>query len=122
MVPNFPALGSGGMPPMHPTILMSGCKKKSNFEKVSIDMNLMIDTPNTHLSGSKVETNVLNVLLMGGVINILSQREVLEEESLEDLVVRQSDTIEEHQQKPLPLTMNLVANIGINTRLGRIDS
>ena len=92
--------------------------KKSNFEKVELDLKLMVDTHKKLISGSQVDPNVVNTLLLGGVVNILSHSEAIDDieesvkclkredctnkakiEYLENWVINQDKTIEELNKK-----------------------
>ena len=100
-------------------------KKKSNFDKVQLDMELMIDTHKKLANGSKVESKVVNELLIAGVLNILSQSEAFEDleaqvktltnedrtnkakiESLENWVMKQDDAIKKLDEKLTRLDEN----------------
>ena len=100
-------------------------KKKSNFDKVQFDMKLMVDTHRKLANGTKVESKVVNELLIGGVLNILSQSEAFEDleaqvkaltnedrsnkariESLENWVMKQDDAIKKLDEKLFRLDEN----------------
>ena len=51
-------------------------RKKPNFEKVEIDLKLMLET---HQKLQQVDPVTLNVLVLGGVLNILCESETLEQ-------------------------------------------
>ena len=53
-------------------------KKIFNFEKVDIDLDMMIETHKKLINGSHVESKTINTLLLGGVVNILHQTEAFE--------------------------------------------
>ena len=58
---------------------ISDCQKKIfNFEKVDIDLDMMIETHKKLINGSHVESKTMNTLLLGGVVNILHQTEAFE--------------------------------------------
>ena len=93
-------------------------KKKTHFEKVNVDLNLMIASHKKLEQGISVDPGTLNVLMLGGIVNILCQSEALEQmeenvknlekenttnkvkiEYLESWVVKQHDLIEDLNQK-----------------------
>jgi len=93
-------------------------KKKKQFEKVNVDLNLMITTHKKLEQGVKVDPGTLNVLMLGGIVNILCQSEALEQmeekvkileqenttnkvkmEYLESWVVKQHEVIEDLNKK-----------------------
>lgn len=99
--------------------------KKSNFEKVELDLKLMVDTHKKLLSGSQVDPEVVNTLLLGGVVNILIHSEAIDDieekvrdlqredctnkakiEYLENWVIKQNNTLEELSEKITRLDEN----------------
>ena len=54
-------------------------KKKSNFEKVDIDVKRMITIHTQLINGSPIDPDTVNALLLGGIVNILSQSEAFED-------------------------------------------
>ena len=64
--------------------------KKRKFEKVELDLNMMIDIHKKLVNGSQIEPKTVNTLLLSGIINILNQSE-----AFEDLEARSKDL--EHQ-------------------------
>jgi len=97
---------------------LEASRKKGNFKKVDIDFKLMLDTHKKLENGIRVDPMTLNVLVLGGVVNILCQSEALEQmedkmktleqenitnkikmENLENWIVKQHDLIEELNQK-----------------------
>ena len=93
---------------------LEASRKKPNFDKVELDLKLMIDTHKKLVEGCKVDSTVVNVLIMGGIVNILSQSEEIDDlekrlkvlecddqsnklkiEYLENWVLKQNDIIED---------------------------
>ena len=54
-------------------------KKQKSFHKVELDLKLLMDTHSQLVNGKKVETNIVNTLLLGGIVNILCQSEQLDD-------------------------------------------
>ena len=52
--------------------------KDKHFEKVALDMKTMVDTHKKLVKGEPVEQKALSELLLGGIINILSQSETVD--------------------------------------------
>ena len=50
-------------------------EKPTSFQKVELDLKLLIDTHSKLVSGKLVEPQIVNTLLLGGILNILSQSE-----------------------------------------------
>ena len=97
---------------------LEASRKKGNFRKVEIDFQLMLETHKKLENGIRVDPVALNVLVLGGVVNILCQSEALEQmqekmktleqenitnkvkmEHLENWIVKQNDLIEDLNQK-----------------------
>ena len=108
------------------------------IETVETDLKLMISTHNKLLKGETVEKDVVSVLLLGGVINILSQHNTIHEmenkvksiefenvtnkcrlESLENWVLKQDKVIKELDEKLLRLDKNGVV-IEENTEIANL--
>jgi len=53
-------------------------EKKRQFGRVELDFNLLKDTHNKLLNGNKVDHDIVNVLLLGGITNILCQSVLLD--------------------------------------------
>jgi hypothetical protein len=53
-------------------------KKNFNFEKVEIDLEMMIQTHKKLINGSPVDPKTMNTLLLGGIVNIRHQSEAFE--------------------------------------------
>ena len=92
--------------------------KKRKFEKVELDLNMMIDIHKKLVNGSQIEPKTVNALLLSGIINILNQSEAFEEieaiskdlehqnvtnkariEALENWVLKQNDAIVDLSEK-----------------------
>ena len=92
--------------------------KKRKFEKVELDLNMMIDIHKKLVNGSQIEPKTVNTLLLSGIINILNQSEAFEDlearskdlehqnvtnkariEALENWVLKQNDAIVELSEK-----------------------
>jgi hypothetical protein len=58
---------------------MEASRKKPNFEKIEIDFKLMLETHQKLKQGIRVDPVTLNVLVLGGVLNILCESEALEQ-------------------------------------------
>ena len=54
-------------------------RKKPNLKKVEIYIKLMLVTHQKLLQGVRVDPVTLNVLVLGGVLNILCESEVMEQ-------------------------------------------
>ena len=93
-------------------------KKKTNFERVDLDLKMMIETHRKLVSGTPVDSTAVNVLLLGGIVNILNQSESVDDvdertkalghenvsnkariEALENWVLSQNDTIVKLSEK-----------------------
>ena len=93
-------------------------KKKTNFERVDLDLKMMIETHRKLVSGTPVDSTAVNFLSLGGIFNILNQREAVDEvdertkalehedvsnkallEALENWVLKQNDTIVKLSEK-----------------------
>ena len=61
------------------TTKLEANKKIANFKKVDLDLKLMVETHNKLIQGTQVDPKTVNILVIGGVINILSQSEAIEE-------------------------------------------
>ena len=68
-------------------------EKQKTFQRVELDLQLLIDTQNKLVSGKSVEPNVVNTLLLGGIRNILCQSEEFEN-ALERVKVLERENIE----------------------------
>ena len=53
-------------------------ESKKTFQKVELDLKLLIDTHKKLASGNSVEPKVVNTLLLGGIANILCQSELFD--------------------------------------------
>ena len=53
-------------------------EKKRQFRRVELDLNLLRDTHTKLANGNRVDHNVVNILLLGGITNILSQSELFD--------------------------------------------
>ena len=53
-------------------------EKKRQFGRVELDLNLLRDTHNKLVNGNRVDPDVVNILLLGGITNILSQSELFD--------------------------------------------
>ena len=92
--------------------------KKRKFEKVELDLNMMIDIHKKLVDGIQIEPITVNALLLSGIINILNQSEAFDElearskdlehqnvtskariEALENWVLKQNDVIVELSEK-----------------------
>ena len=54
-------------------------EKQKSFHKVDLDLKLLMDTHSKLVNGKNVETNIVNTLLLGGIVNILCQSEQLDD-------------------------------------------
>ena len=54
-------------------------RKKPNFKKIEIDFKLMLETHQKLKQGIRVDPVTLNVLVLGGVLNILCESEAFEQ-------------------------------------------
>ena len=54
-------------------------EKKRCFNRVDLDFNLLKETQEKLMNGGKVESNVVNILLLSGITNILSQSEIFDD-------------------------------------------
>ena len=68
-------------------------EKQKTFQRVELDLKLLIDTQNKLVSGKSVEPNVVNTLLLGGITNILCQSDEFEN-ALERVKVLERENIE----------------------------
>ena len=50
-------------------------RKQRTFNRVELDLKPLIETHNKLVMGYNVEPKVVNILLFGGIANILSQSE-----------------------------------------------
>ena len=50
-------------------------EKTKSFQKVDLDLKLLIDTHSKLVNGKLVEPQIVNTLLLGGILNILCQSE-----------------------------------------------
>ena len=53
-------------------------EKQKQFRKVELDFNLLSDTRKKLVEGNKVDHDVVNILLLGGITNILCQSELID--------------------------------------------
>ena len=67
-------------------------KKNKHFEKVNVDLNLMIATHKKLEQGIRVDPGTLNVLVLGGIVNILCQSEALEQMEENVKILEQENT------------------------------
>ena len=67
-------------------------EKKKLFGKVEVDFHLLKETHNKLLNGSKVDHDVVNVLLLGGISNILCQSELLDS-TLDNIIELETDEV-----------------------------
>ena len=93
-------------------------RKKQNFERVDVDFQLMLETHKKLEKGIRVDPTALNILVLGGIVNILCQSEAVDQiqekvkileqdnvtnkvkmEYLETWVINQHDIIEDLNQK-----------------------
>ena len=93
-------------------------KKKKSVEKVEIDLNRMIDIHKKLSNGVSIDQKDVSVLVLGGIINIISQHDALEDiekrieeaeckdvtnrtriEALENWVLKQDDLIKDLNKK-----------------------
>jgi hypothetical protein len=93
-------------------------ERQRTFSRVEIDFRLLKDTHEKLINGNKVDANIVNILLLGGINNILSQSEVFDDtfervkalesenvankmriESLETWILKLNDKTEEVQGK-----------------------
>ena len=54
-------------------------ERQRTFSRVEIDFRLLKDTHEKLINGNKVDANIVNILLLGGINNILSQSEVFDD-------------------------------------------
>ena len=54
-------------------------ERQRTFGRVEIDFRLLKDTHEKLINGNKVDANIVNILLLGGINNILSQSEVFDD-------------------------------------------
>ena len=99
--------------------------KKKSVKTVQVDMKKMIDVHEKLSKGVSIDPKDVNVLVLGGIINIISQHDALQDlenrikvvehndltnrtriESLENWVVTQGEVIEELRGKLLQLDLN----------------
>lgn len=95
-----------------------GIEKQNSFNKVELDLKLLIDTHSKLVQGKTIEPKIVNTLLLGGIVNILYQSEqfdnamekvkVLENEnvankfrleSLENWLLKLNDKFQEANEK-----------------------
>ena len=53
-------------------------EEKRQFRRVELDLNLLRETHTKLANGNRVDHNVVNILLLGGITNILSQSELFD--------------------------------------------
>ena len=54
---------------------IQSCQKEKTFPQVYIDLKLLTETQNKLANGCPVETHIVNILLLSGIHNVLSQNE-----------------------------------------------
>ena len=54
---------------------IQSCQKEKNFPQVYIDLKLLTETQNKLANGCPVETHIVNIFLLRGIQNILSQND-----------------------------------------------